>query len=330
MIASVPGKHGLSPEARGEMLTKCLPDELKEKKVKVTYKDILCMDSSNMHAKEWLEIAQAILKVQMEYDAVVITHGTDTMAYTASMLSYLLIGCRIPVVITGAQKPLGIVGSDALKNMQDAFRVAACAETPLVMVVFYGRIILGNHSCKVNATSMDAFHSVYSEYIGRIEKNQVIWNTVLLRKIKQNETPIRHMGISDQVILIKLYPGITGELFSWINDRDYRGVVLESFGCGGIPNMYGDVLNSIGELIHDGKVVAVKTQCYYGNTNMEIYEVGKRALMQGAVCISNMTTEALVTKLMWALDFCSGEQAIRLLTKDVCGELTHMRGNIKE
>lgn len=324
-IASVPGKHGLSPETKGQMLVECLPEDLKKEHVKVTYEDILCIDSSNMHAKEWITIAEKILKIQNEYDAVIITHGTDTMAYTASMLSYLLVGCHIPVILTGAQKPLGVRGTDALKNIQDAFRVAYTAKDPMVMVVFYGRIILGNHSCKVNATSYDAFHSVYSEYIGRIEKKKVIWNEALLEKILQNEVPVQHMGISNQVILVKLYPGISGEIFSWINDKEYRGIVLESFGCGGIPSMYGDVLNKIGELVHDGKVVAVKTQCYYGNTNMDIYEVGKRALMQGAVCISNMTTEALVTKLMWALDFCSGEQAVRLLKKDVCGELTHVR-----
>jgi L-asparaginase len=294
-IASLKRENGLVPGMS--------PDELLRfvDKVPALYqidtKSLMNIDSTNMQPESWITIAEAIRDHYAEYDGFVITHGTDTMAYTSSALSYMLQHGSKPIVLTGSQVPMSFEPTDAKRNLQDAIRFA-CEDIGGVFVVFNGRIIQGTRAVKIKTKSYDAFESINYPYIGYIDEDVITYPLGKPKNSKQ--ILVCDPSLCTDVMLVKLYPGVKPELFDYIQQH-YRGVIIESFGSGGIPIVGRNLLPKIEALIANDIAVVITTQCLEEGEDLQLYEVGRKIVEKGIIHTRNMNTEAIVAKLMWTL-----------------------------
>ena len=317
-IASRPGKDGLEPGITGEELISSLGD-LKGK-FDVHVKQILNLDSSNIQAEEWQLMARSVYESLPEYDGIVITHGTDTMAYSASMLSFMLPGLNKPVVFTGSQIPMDNMLTDARNNL---FCALAAVEAGImgVSVAFNRHIMRGCRAVKVRTMGFDAFESVNARYLGEIFADGL---RVYDRQApKPGQKPALKDRLSTEVFLLKLIPNTNPRLFEHLRDIGYRGVVLETFGAGGMHFHRRDLLEKLRMLERQGIVVVACSQCLYEPSNLTIYEVGRKLLDAGVIPAGDMTTEAAVTKLMWALGQTEKpEEVRRIFAANLAGEIS--------
>lgn len=295
-IASEESDEGLVPQSTGEMLKEHLGALISG--IELFVEDLFTLDSSNIQPEEWRQIARRIDAVYPAYDGIVLTHGTDTMAYTASALSYMLMGITIPVVLTGSQLPLAHPLSDGIDNLRCAFAMASSA-TAGVFVVFNRRVLLGTRAVKVRTQGFDAFESVNQSQAGYVDSRGLSIDKQVV------DFPQKTYRFSDalceDVLLIKLIPGCNPKLFDALIDIKIRGIVVEAFGVGGLSFIRRDLIGKLEMLIQHGIAVVVCSQCLYENSDFSRYEVGKRAIEKGVIQAYDMTSEAAVTKLMWAL-----------------------------
>ena len=316
-IASRPGADGLEPGLSGEELIASLGD-LKGR-FDVQVRQILNLDSSNIQAEEWQLMARCVYENISDFDGIIITHGTDTMAYTASMLSFMLQGLRKPVVLTGSQIPMENMLTDARNNL---FCALAAVEAGIsgISVAFNRHIIRGCRAVKVRTMGFDAFESVNAQYLGEIFADGLrVYPPTF---IPDGELVLRDR-VSTDVLLIKLIPNTNPKLFDLLPQIGYRGVVLETFGAGGLHFHHRDLLEKMRMLHQRGIVVAACSQCLYEPSNFTIYEVGRRLLETGVIPAGDMTTEAAVTKLMWALGQTEDPAQVReLFVRNLCGEIS--------
>ncbi|MCM3654143.1 asparaginase [Metabacillus litoralis] len=294
-IASVLGKEGLYPEIPAEEIVSYLPEQYD--RYKVESKTLMNVDSTNMQPESWVKIAEAVNENYDMYDGFVITHGTDTMAYTSAALSYMLQNLAKPVVITGSQIPIHYKRTDAKKNISDAVRFA-CEDVGGVFTVFGGLVIIGTRVVKLRTISYDAFESINFPYIARVNNSEVSYQRKIYlakdKKIKFNSS------ICPDVLLLKLHPGTKPELFDYIK-KLYKGIVIETFGTGGIPFQERSLVQKIHELINSGITVVFTTQVLEEGEDLGLYEVGRKVPEDMIIRTRDMNTEAIIPKLMWAL-----------------------------
>jgi len=268
---------------------------------KVTGELIMNIDSTNMNPTHWGDIGAVIEKNYELYDGFVVTHGTDTLAYTSAGMSYILNGLKKPVIVTGAQHSISEFGTDAKQNLSDAIRYAL-EGVPGVFVAFDGKIINGTRAMKVKTKSLDAFSSVNYPYVARVKYGKVYHNEELKIKFMQDafgEFSVDSVLCPD-IMVLKLFPGMDTKIFDFIKDN-YKGLVIESFGIGGIPFENNDITSKVKELVMNGMPVVVTTQCLEEGIDFEIYEVGRKLVNSNIIFAKNMNTEAIVAKLMWAV-----------------------------
>ncbi len=317
-IASTAGTDGLSPEIMPPALQNAI-GELR-RHYDIDCRSILNLDSSNIQAEEWQLIARNVYDALPDYDGVVITHGTDTMAYTASMLTFMLQNLKKPVVLTGSQLPISSPLSDAQGNLAVAF-AAVNQGVPGVSIAFDHKIISGCRAVKVRAMGFDAFESVNSP-----DRGEVLANGLHLyrKKLPDNDQPCRLKDqICNDVFLLKLIPGTNPKIFDMLLQMDYRGIVLEAFGAGGLHFIRRDLTEKLRRMVDNGVAVVVCSQCLYDTSDFSIYEVGRKILEAGVIPAGDMTTEAVVTKLMWTLGQTSDMQKIRTaFATNYAGEIT--------
>lgn len=294
-IASQVTEGGLAPELTSRELLAHIPAISGVCDVECL--QLLNLDSTNIAPGHWLRMAKCLQTHYDGYDGFVITHGTDTMAYTAAALSYLVQGSPKPIVLTGAQKPIGFDVTDSKANLTDAFRVAA-SDMPGVALVFNGKVILGTRAQKIRSKSFEAFSSINYPLLG------VLRDGVLLPYIRQScgEQPAFSFRLDTSVALLKLIPGTDRELLEYLLER-YGALVIESFGVGGLPSYNGvDFCESVCRWTAKGKIVVLTTQVQNEGSDLGVYHVGHRLKgVPGVVEAYDMTTEAVTAKLMWIL-----------------------------
>ncbi len=312
-IACMPTEHGLAPGLDAHALLSYAGAGAEG----VDCVDLFNMDSSNIQPEEWRKIAGKVLKSSWDYEGIVITHGTDTMAYTASMLSFMLRGISVPVVLTGSQYPIAYPDSDGRKNLANA--LLAARELPGGVYICFGNaIIKGCRAVKTRTTSLDAFESINYPYVGMVANGRCY----TLVAPEQGAEFAFSDALDPRVALIKLVPGTSPALLESLLASDMRGVVVEAFGLGGMHNFRRDHTESIKKLIAAGIPVVLTSQCLYEASTPDIYEVSEPLRNAGVISARDMTTEAAVTKLMWVLGQTDDPDELRaLMRKNLCGEI---------
>ncbi len=315
-IASAPGGDGLEPQ-RWQIMSHFI-DQLREF-YDITVREVMCLDSSNIRPLEWQQLASYVYEAAPHYDGIVVSHGTDTMAYTASALTFMLPGLSVPVVFTGSQVPLQDPLSDGPDNMRTAFAMAASGCCG-VFVAFDRRIMLGCRAVKVRATGFSAFESINARYVGQVSGHGLELRRELLPAVSG---PLQlKQELSRDVFLLKLTPGMNPAIFDALVTMGIRGIVIEAFGLGGV-NVLGEGLDGIENAVRSGISIVVTTQCLHDSADLGVYQVGTKLLELGVIQGRDMTSEASVAKLMWALgQGMSPEEIKAFFARSVAGEIT--------
>lgn len=280
------------------------------------------LDSSNMTVREWNAIARVIYDRYDEFAGFVVLHGTDTMAYTASALSFILDGLDKPVILTGSQIPLSELRSDGRDNLITATLIAGEGVVREVALYFCGRLLRGNRAMKMSADGLVAFDSPNYPRLADVGIS-VRYNMAALLRRKEGSTltlcPFSEVPIG----VLKVFPGIQFGLFEEIMTEKLSGIVLETFGAGNIPSGGGKLLPIIKKAFAAGTVITVCSQCPTGTVALGAYETSAALKGAGAVSGRDMTTEAAVAKLyhLFSRGLSKGEIK-RLMEKNLCGELT--------
>lgn len=302
-IASLKTESGLAPGITSEELLSFVPDARTFCEVDTV--QIMNIDSTNIAPGHWLLLTDTIEKSYGEYDGFVICHGTDTLAYTASALSYLIRGTTKPIVLTGAQKPINLEDTDARKNLLDSLRFA-CFGKSGVCIVFGGRVIAGTRARKARTKSYNAFTSLNFPDLADIRDRKII----RFIPCDSDDAPVFTHKLNTNVVVLKLTPGLPAETFAAVGSH-CDGLIIESYGVGGIPDAYLDELD---KLVTAGKTIVMATQVPQEGSDLSVYQVGQRIKERYHLLETyDMTLESTVTKLMWVLGQADDREEIREL-----------------
>lgn len=282
------------------------------------------LDSSDITVTEWNEIAEVIFENYSSYDGFVVLHGTDTMAYTASALSFILEGLEKPVVLTGSQIPLSEMRSDGVDNIVTSLIIAAEGEANEVCLYFSGKLLRGNRSVKMSADDLVAFDSPNYPHLADVGIT-IRYNRPAIGGFERR--PLRLRPFSDIPIgVLKVFPGIQFGLFESIMTDKLSGIVLETFGAGNIPSSGGELIPIIKRAFEGGTVIAVCSQCPSGTVSLGTYETSSALKNAGAVSGFDMTTEAAVSKLYHLFSIGITKEEIKTkMEEDLRGEITPKR-----
>lgn len=319
-IASRNGGNGLEPQLPSGALLRQLGEEF-SRQFQFTCADILNLDSSNIQPVHWRIIGQEIYRNLEKYDGIIVTHGTDTMAYTAAAVSFMLKGLDKSVVFTGSQLPIESPLTDAKTNLYTA--VTAIEQgIKGVTIAFDRKIICGTRAVKTSTMGFDAFKSVNATYMAQIFADGMrVFSDRVHHGAAEGTLELCDDFCTD-VFLLKLLPGTKPEIFDALLALGYRGIILEAFGAGGVHYIQNDILAKLKMLAGKGVAVVVCSQCLYERSDLSLYEVGRRMLECHVISGKDMTTEAAAVKLMWALGQTNDLQEIaEIFATDYSGEI---------
>ena len=307
-IASALGVNGLIPQLSADGLLKYVPEIFRFCDVDAVQP--YSIDSTNVTPSHWLTLAEMIREHYDNYDGFVVCHGTDTMSYTAAMISYLVQHSPKPIVFTGSQQPIDKEDTDARINLRDSFLYAAYDNACDVVIVFQGKIIAGTRAKKIRSKSFNAFTSVDFPELGVIRDGKII-PYITTPKSQGVEF---YDKLDEKVALITLTPGMNGELLDACF-RLHDGVVLSGYGTGGIPEgEYYNFYEIISRWERKGKTLVVTTQVQQEGSDMDVYQVGRGFKNRFELLESySMTYECIITKLMWILAQTKEDKEVRAL-----------------
>ena len=284
-------------------------------------------DSSNIDPGVWTKLAEIIEEGYNHFDGFVILHGTDTMAYSASALSFMLENLRKPVIFTGSQLPIGLLRTDGRDNLITAIEIAAATVTkgpavPEVCIYFDNKLTRGNRTTKMSAEHFDAFSSPNYPPLAEVGLHLNYFNN-LIRHISDENDLLVYKSFDTNVAILKLFPGINRNLVqAIINTEGLRGLIVETFGSGNAPT-YQWFLDDLKSFIDKGGIILNVTQCHGGSVEMGLYETSRQMLSSGVVSGKDITSEASITKLMHLLGrYKSKEQVVESLKISLAGEIS--------
>lgn len=309
-IACKRTENGLKPLITSREILSYVPDS--REFCEIDSQQIFNIDSTNIQPSHWITIAATIEEAYEQYDGFVITHGTDTMAYTAAALSYLIQNSGKPIVITGSQKPIDMENTDARTNLADSLRFASCNKAHNVNIVFDGKVIAGTRGKKERTKSYNAFSSINFPNVAIVQDDHVIF--YLDDKDRCQKQVRFYHQLDSNVGLLKLIPSMDASLLDYMAEH-FHGVIVESFGVGGLPSYEkGDYYRAVARWTGLGKTVIMTTQVTNEGSNMSVYEVGKNIKQEfGLLEAYDMTLEAAITKIMWILGQTRDPEKIRLM-----------------
>ena len=308
-IASKETEEGLAPAMTGEELAESVPG-IKDKCC-LTVLQLMNIDSTNMRPRLWMMMRDTIIEHYDNYDGFVILHGTDTMAYTAAALSYLIQDSPKPIVLTGSQKPMGNPYTDAKINIYQSILYALDGNSHDVSIVFNGKAIAGTRARKQRTRSFDAFESMNFPYLAIIHDDRIL--RYYAASSPAPESLKTYTNLNDRVFVLKLTPEVKADIFSLLENH-YDVIILETFGIGGIPEYDNSFEKAIFSWVNSGKSLAVTTQVPEEGCDLEVYKVGKKySEHPGILQAADMTTEAIVAKMMWILGQTNEQNEIRKL-----------------
>ncbi|MBQ8657978.1 MAG: asparaginase [Clostridia bacterium] len=307
-IASRQGENGLKPDISSGGLLDCVP-EIHEY-CEADSVQVYNIDSTNITPEHWIKLASVIKENYEKYDGFVVCHGTDTMAYTAAMLSYMIQHSPKPIVLTGSQQPIDEEDTDGRINLRDSFLYAASDESADVTIVFQGKIIAGTRAKKIRTKSYNAFESVDFPVLGRIRDGRIISYI----KTPKAVAPEFYLNLNRKVGLLTLTPGMDGSILD-AYFKLYDAVVMSGYGAGGIPEgEYYGFYEILEQWKGKGKTLAVTTQVQHEGSDMSVYQVGRGLKKRFDLLESySMTYESIITKLMWALALEKDEAELKKL-----------------
>ena len=282
------------------------------------------LDSSNMTVREWNSIASVIYDKYNDYVGFVVLHGTDTMAYTASALSFILSGLDKPVILTGSQIPLSEIRSDGRDNLITSILIASEGVIREVCLYFSGKLLRGNRAMKMSADGLIAFDSPNYPHLADVGIS-IKYNYAALRIIPEcNSKCLEYLPFSEIPIgVLKVFPGVQFGLFEEILTEKMSGIVLETFGAGNIPGNGDSLLPIIKKAFSSGTVITVCSQCPAGTVSLGTYETSASLKTAGAVSGKDMTTEAAVAKLYHLFSLGISKVEIKQkMESNLCGELS--------
>ena len=285
------------------------------------------IDSSNIDPSVWIRMARVIEENYDRYDGFVILHGTDTMAYSASALSFMLENLSKPVIFTGSQLPIGLLRTDGKENLITAIEIAAASEhgnpaVPEVCIYFDNKLSRGNRTTKLSAEHFDAFSSPNYPYLAEVGLH-LKYNKGYINRPQRNRKLIVHKDFNTNVAILKLFPGISSNFIRAITGtRGLKGIIIETFGSGNAPT-YEWFTEELLKFLKKGGIILNVTQCHGGSVEMGLYETSRHLLSAGVISGRDLTSEASVTKLMFLLGrYQTREEVIKGLNKSLAGEIT--------
>ena len=289
--------EGLLPEYNENELRKRLQPVTAE--CELTFENLLNIDSANILPKHWKMIADCINKYYKSQDGIVIIHGTDTLAYTSSMLSHMLKGIPIPVVITGSQLSIINPVADALENMRIAIYMAK-NNYPGVFVAFNRKIMLAKCVSKTHSKSFNAFESINCGNVAEANSYGIQVDEKLVPKVD----PFFRVksNFCEKVFLLKITPGLSPDIIDYLIEKEYKGIIIESYGLGGLPTEKdNDFITKCKEAIEKGIKIIILSQCTYDGVDLNVYETGVKTKEMGIISMPLATKEYAYTRLMWEL-----------------------------
>lgn len=256
------------------------------------------IDSANLTPDHWVSIAQPIIDNWSQYDGFVVIHGTDTMAYTAAALSFMLQNIDKPVIVTGSQIPLLELRNDGQNNLMTAMMLAGEYLIPEVCLYFNGKLMRGNRCVKMKSSGLDAFHSPNYPLLARADIHIELYESRLLPLPEQSETFICPDFDPRHVAIVPIYPGIDGEFISLVTCKpNLKGLILHSYGVGNIPDTDRSLMDALRKAANAGITLVNVTQCEYGQVHQDAYAAGSELNEIGVVSGSDITLEAAFAKL---------------------------------
>lgn len=315
-IASLKTENGLTPGLTTRDILSYIPAVEHICEVETT--QVCNLDSTNVTSDHWKLIVKTIEDNYNKFDGFVVCHGTDTLAYTAAALSYMIQDSAKPIVVTGAQKPINLDVTDGKTNLLDSFIYASDDDAWNVNIVFGGKVIAGTRAKKERAKSYNAFASINYPYRAIIQDGRLI-RYIFQPKPAEDAVKFSY-NMVESVCVLKLTPGIKPDIMKFLFEH-HRCLIIESFGVGGVPSYLVDTLReAIENGKEQGKFAVVTTQVANEGSDMTVYEVGKRIKQElGLIEAYDMTLEATITKLMWIMgqEVSSYEEMKKLFYKRI-------------